>query len=142
MQPSSPSFFCCTSLCSPVSPTLGVVISISTLHQSISQVDPTLDSSEEILAKDISISNEVLFDCVETGTPKTAWGVKAMSNTIRCLMIDLTHWHVYPSAGFHGPISAKHWSVVRTFKACSSPSDRSNLARMGARHKLTVSEIS
>ena len=70
------------------------------------------------------------------------WGVKAMSNTVRCLMINSTHWHVYPGASFCWSISAKHWSVVRTFKACSSPSDRSNLARVGARHKSTVSEIS
>ena len=138
----SPSFFCRTSLCLPISPTLGVVVSMSALCQSISPADPTLDGSEEISAKDMSISNEVLLDHVETGVPKTAWDVKAMSNTIRCLMIDLTHWHVYPDAGFHGPISAKHWSVVRTFKACSSPSDRSNLARVGVRCKSTVSEIS
>ena len=139
MQPFSPSFFCHTSLCSPA---LGVVISLSALHQSISPVDPTLNSSEEISAKDTSVSNEVLLDRVETGAPKTAWGVKAMSNTIRCLMIDLTYWHVYPGAGFCGLISTKHWSVVRTFKACSSPSERSNVARVGARHKSTVSEIS
>ena len=44
----------------------------------------------------MSISNEVLLDRVETGAPKTAWGVKAMSNTIRCLMINLTHWQVTP----------------------------------------------
>ena len=142
MWPYSPSFFCRTSLCSPVSPTLGVVITMSTLHQNISPADPTLDSSEEILAKDMSISNEVLLHCVQTGAPKTAWGVKAMSNTIRYLMIDSTHWHVYPGAGFRGPISSKHWSVVRTFKACSSPSDRSNLARVGVRRESTVSEIS
>ena len=115
---------------------------MSASHQSKSPVDPTLDSRQEILAKDTSISNEVLLDHVETGAPKTAWDVKAMSNTVRCLMINLTHRHVYSSAGFRGPISAKHWSVVRTYKACSSPSDRSNLARVGARHKLTVSEIS
>ena len=115
---------------------------MSALHQSISPVDPTLNGSEEILAKDMSISNEVLLDHVDTGAPKTAWGVKAMSNTIRCLMINLTHWHTYPSAGFCGPILAKHWSVVRTFRACSSPSDRSNLARVEVRHKSTVSEIS
>ena len=90
----------------------------------------------------MSISNEVLLDHVKAGAPKTARGVKAMSNTIRCLMINSTHWHVYPGAGFCGPISAKHWSVVRTFKVCSCPSDRSNLARVGVRHKLTVSKIS
>ena len=142
MWPSSPSFFYCTSLCSPISPTSGVVVSMSTSCQSISPADPTLHSSEEISAKDTFISNEVLLDCVETGTPKTAWDVKAMSNTIRCLLINSTNWHVYPSASSCGPISAKHWSVVRTFKACSSPSDRSNLARVEVRHKLTVSEIS
>ena len=102
--PSSPSFFCCTSLCSPISPTLGVVVSLSTSHQSISPVEPTLGGSEEISAKDMSISNEMLLDCVKTGAPKTSWGVKAMSNTVRCLMIDSTHWHVYPGAGFHRPI--------------------------------------
>ena len=77
---------------------------MSTSHQNISPANPTLDGSEEISAKDTSVSNEVLLDHVKTGTPKTAWGVKAMSNTIRCLMIDLTHWHVYPSASFYGPI--------------------------------------
>ena len=142
MQPFSPSIFSHTSLCSPISPTSGAVISMSISYQSISPADPTLNGSEEISAKDTSISNEVLLDRVKTGAPKTAWDVKAMSNTIRCLMINSTHWHVYPCAGFHGPISAKHWSVVRTFKACSSPSDRSNLARVGVRHKSTVSEIS
>ena len=126
MWPYSPSFFCHTSLCLPISPTSGIVISISASRQSISPVDPTLDGREEVSAKDTSISDEVLLDCVETGAPKTAWGVKAMSNTIRCLMIDSTHWHVYPCASFHGPISAKHWSMVKTFKACSSPSDRSH----------------
>ena len=142
MQPFSPSFFCHTSLFSPISHALGVVISMSASRQSISPADPTLNGREEISAEDMSISSEVLLDRVETGVPKTAWNVKAMSNTIRCLMINLTHWHVYPSAGFLGPISAKHWSVVRTFKACSSPSDRSNLARVGVRCKSTVSEIS
>ena len=85
-------------------------IGCSHLHVRLSPADPTLNGSEEILAKDTSVSNEVLLGHVETGTPKTAWGVKAMSNTIRCLMIDLTHRHVYPSASFCGPISAKHWS--------------------------------
>ena len=69
----------------------------------------------------MSISNEVLLDRVETGAPKTAWGVKAMSNTIRCLMINLTHWQVYPSVSFCGPLSAKHWCVVRTFRLVVLP---------------------
>ena len=65
-----------------------------------------------------------------------------MSSTINCLMMDSTQWLIVPCAGFHGPSSAKHWSLVKTFKACSSPIDRSILARVGARHKSTVSMVS
>ena len=65
-----------------------------------------------------------------------------MSSTINCLIINLTQWLIIPCTNFGGPISAKHWSVVKTFKACSSPSDRSILARVGARRKLTVSMVS
>ena len=65
-----------------------------------------------------------------------------MSSTINCLIINSTQWLIVPCAGFCGPSSAKHWSVVKTFKACSSPSNRSILARVGARCKLTVSMVS
>ena len=64
-----------------------------------------------------------------------------MSNTVNCLMIDSTQWLTFPSTGFRGPSSAKHWSMVKTFKACSSLSDRSILARVGARCKSTASMI-
>ena len=128
------------------SPASGVAISMSASesclsHQCISPADPALKGREEISARDTSISNEVLFDSVETAEPRTAWDEKVMSSTINCL-INLTKWLIVPCAGFHGPSSAKHWSMVKTFKACSSPSDRSILARVGARHKLTVSMVS
>ena len=106
----------------------------------ISPVDPTLEGREEISARDTSISNEVLLNHVETAEPRTAWDEKEMSSTINCPIIDLTL--IIPCTGFCGPISAKHWSRVKTFKACSSPSDRSILARVRARHKLTVSMVS
>ena len=110
--------------------------------QSISPADPTLEGREEISARDTSISNEVLLDSIETVEPRTAWDEKVMSSTINCLMINLTQWLIVPCAGFHGPISAKHWSMLKTFKACSSPIDRSILARVWARHKSTVSMVS
>ena len=65
-----------------------------------------------------------------------------MSSTINCLIINSTQWLIVPCTGFHGPSSAKHWSVVKTFKACSSPSNKSILARVGTRHKSTVFMIS
>ena len=107
-------------------------------HRCISPVDPTLEGREEISARDTSVSNEVLLDHVETAEPRTAWDEKEMSSTINCLIINLTQWLIIPCISFRGPISAKHWSVVKTFKACSSPSDRSILARVGARCKLSV----
>ena len=129
------------------SPASDVAISMSASEsclscQCISPMDPTLEGREEISARDTSISNEVLLDCIKTVEPRTAWDEKEMSSTIYCLIIDLTQWLIVPCAGFRGPSSAKHWSVVKTFKACSSPSDRSILTRVGARHKLTVSMIS
>ena len=64
--------------------------------------------------------------CFSTASKQwDAWNEKEMSSTINCLMIDSTQWLIVPCAGFHGPSSAKHWSVVKIFKACSSPSDRS-----------------
>ena len=97
---------------------------------------------EEISARDTSISNEVLLNHFKTAEPRTAWDEKVMSSTVNCLMIDSTPWLIVPCAGFHGPSSAKHWSMVKTFKACSSPRNRSILARVGVRHKLTVSMVS
>ena len=105
-------------------------------------MDPTLEGREEISGRDTSISSEVLLNHVKTTEPRTAWDEKVMSSTINCLMIDSTQWLIVPCAGFCGPSSAKHWSVVKTFKACSSPSDRSILARVGARCKSTVSMVS
>ena len=110
--------------------------------QCISPADPTLEGREEISARDTSVSNEVLLDCVKTVEPRTAWDEKVMSSTINCLMIDLTQWLIIPCGGFHGPILAKHWSMVKTFKVCSSPINRSILARVGARCKSTVSMVS
>ena len=110
--------------------------------QSISPADPTLEGSEEISARDTSVSNEVLLDRIETAEPRTAWGEKVMSITINGLMINSTQWLIFSGTGFRGPSSAKHWSVIKTFKACSSPIDRSILARVGARHKLIASMIS
>ena len=100
------------------------------------------NSREDISARDTSVSNEVLLNCVKTVEPRTAWDEEVMSSTINCLMIDLTQWLIVPCAGCHGPISAKHWSMVKTFKACSSPINRSISARVGARCKLTVSMVS
>ena len=88
------------------------------------------------------VSSEVLLDHVKTAEPRTAWDEKEMSSTINCLMINSTQWLIVICTGFRGPSSAKHWSVVKTFKACSSPSNRSILARVGARRKLTASMVS
>ena len=85
--------------------------------QSISPVDPTLEGSEEISARDTSISNEVLPDHVKTAEPRTAWGEKVMSITVNSLMIDSIQWLIFPGACFRGPRSAKHGSMV---KACRS----------------------
>ena len=110
--------------------------------QSISPVDPILEGSEEISARDTSVSNEVLLDRIKTVEPRTAWGERVMSITINGLMINSIQWLIFPGTGFHGPSSAKHWSMVKTFKACSSPIDRSILAKVGARCKSIVSMIS
>ena len=128
-------------------PASDVAISMSTSEsylpcRSISPVDPTLEGREEISVRDTSISNEVLLDRVKTAEPRTAWDEKVMFSTINCLMIDSTQWLIVPCTGFCGPSSAKHWSMIKTFKACSSPIDRSTLARVGARRKLTVSVVS
>ena len=129
------------------SPTSDVGISMSASesclsHRCISPVDPTLEGREEISARDTSVSNEVLLDHIKTAESRTAWDEKEMSSTINCLIIDSTWWLIVPCTGFHVPSSAKHRSVVKTFKACSSHSDRPILARVGARHKSTVSMIS
>ena len=126
------------------SPASGVAISMSASesclsHQYISPADPTFESREEISARDTSVSNEVLLNCVKTVESRTAWDEKGMLSTTNCLMIDLTQWLIVPCTGFRGPSLVKHWSMVKTFKACSSPSDRSILARVGARRKSTVS---
>ena len=104
-------------------------------HQCISPADLTLEGGEQISARDTSITNEVVLDHVKTVEPRTAWDEKVMSSTINCLMIDSTQWLIVTCTGFCGPISAKHWSMVKTFKACSSPINRSILARVGARCK-------
>ena len=83
----------------------------------------------------------MIVNHVKTVEPRTAWDEKEMSSTI-CLIIDSKQWLIIPCVSFHGPISAKHWSVVKTFKACSSQSNRSILARVGARCKSTVSMVS
>ena len=80
--------------------------------------------------------------CFLTTSKQQSPGLLGMSSTINCLMIDSTQWLIVLCTGFHGPSLAKHWSMVKTFKACSSPSDRSILAGVGARHKLTVSMAS
>ena len=82
--------------------------------------------------------------CFWTASKQWSPGLLGMrkSSTINCLMINSTQWLIVPCTGFHGPSSAKHWSVVKTFKACSSPSDRSILARVGTRRKLTMSMVS
>ena len=67
--------------------------------------------------------------------------MREMSSTINCLMIDLTQWLIVPCTGFCRLSSAKQWSVVKTFKACSFPSDMSIMARVGARYKSTVSMV-
>ena len=128
-------------------PASDVVISMSTSEsclscRCISPADPTLKGREEISARDTSVSNKVLLDHVETAEPRTAWDEKVMSSTINCVMINSTQWLIVPCAGFRGPILAKHWSMVKTFKACSSPINRSILARVGARRKSTVSMVS
>ena len=108
----------------------------------ISPADPTLKGREEMSARDTSISSKVLLDRIKTVESWTACDEKEMSSTINCLMIDSTQWLIVPCADFRGPSSAKHWSMVKTFKACSSPSDRSILARVGARRKSTASVVS
>ena len=125
------------------SPASDVAISMSTSEsclsrQCISPVDPTLEGREEISVRDTSISNEVIVNHVKTAEPRAAWDEKEMSSTINCLIINSTQWLIVPCTGFHGPSSPKHWSVVKTFKACSSPSNRSILARVGARHISSV----
>ena len=100
-------------------------------HRCIPPVDPTLEGREEISARDTSISNEMLLDHVKTAEYRTAWDEKVMSSTINHLMINSTQWLIVPCTGFCGPSSAKHWSMVKTFKVCSSPSHRSILARVG-----------
>ena len=128
-------------------PALDVAISMLASESCLSchctsPADPTLEGRKEISARDTSVSNDVLLDCVETAEPRIAWDEKVMSSTINCLMINSTQWLIIPCTGICGPISAKQWSVVMTFKACSSPIGRSILARVGARRKLTVSMVS
>ena len=123
-------------------PASDVAISISVFHIDAYLLWTQHSRVGKRYQQETHLSPTRCFSTVLKQEPRTAWDEKEVSSTINCLIIDLTQWLIVPRASFHGPISAKHWSVVKTFKACSSPSDRSILARDGARRKLTVSMVS
>ena len=115
------------------------ILSFTSMHISCG---PNIQGQRGDVSKRNIHLNEVLLNRVKTVEPRTAWEEKEMSSTINCLMIDLTQWLIIPGTSFHWSISDKHWSMVKTSKACSSLSDKSIFARVGARCKLMVSMVS
>ena len=108
-----------------------------------SPADPMLDGNDDMSASKTLVSREaLLLDQIDATDANTEWAEKVMPIAIMEHMIDLTHWQTFPEAGFLGPVSARHWSVMSTLSACISSKDISVWARANARHMLTTALIS
>ena len=85
---------------------------------------PTFNGYDDMSASETSVSREVdLLDQVNATDANTEWAKNTMLIAIMGHIMDLTHWQIYPVAGFLRPASVRHWSVISTLSTCTSPRD-------------------